>query len=97
VAELTHPDSNLRFDMGVTFMINYSFSRRDVPVDNETFLVTDFMNLKIKLTQSYRGTYRGTVFEGVYRGRVYAHVFIRVGTHMCMNICVCTVFLKKYT
>jgi hypothetical protein len=31
VVELTHPDSNLRFDMDVTFTINYSFSRRRRP------------------------------------------------------------------
>jgi hypothetical protein len=28
VVELTHPGSNLIFDMSVTFMANYSFSRR---------------------------------------------------------------------
>jgi hypothetical protein len=26
VVELTHPDSNFRFDMSVVFMTNYSFS-----------------------------------------------------------------------
>jgi hypothetical protein len=52
----------------------------DVPVDSEALLVTDFVNLKIKLTQSFRGAYRGicvcTVFlkknvgheEGDYSG-----------------------------
>jgi hypothetical protein len=39
----------------------------DVPVDSETLLVTDFMNLKIKSAQSFRG---------VHRGRVCVHVFI---------------------
>jgi hypothetical protein len=37
-----------------------------VPVDSETLLVTDFMNLKIKPTQS---------FEGAHRGRVCVRVF----------------------
>jgi hypothetical protein len=31
----------------------------DVPVDSETLLVTDFVNLKIKPTQSFGGAHRG--------------------------------------
>jgi hypothetical protein len=58
----------------------------DVSVDSETLLVTDFMNLKIKLVQSFRY---------VYRDRTYVRIFIRVSAHTCMSICVCTVFLKK--
>jgi hypothetical protein len=58
----------------------------DVPVDNKTFLVIDFVNLKIKSTQSFRYT---------HRGRMYIYVFIWVITHTCMSICVYTVFLKK--
>jgi hypothetical protein len=27
--------------------------------------------------------------------RIYVHVFIRISVDMCMNIYVCTVFLKK--
>jgi hypothetical protein len=50
VVELIHPGSNLRFDMHVAFTANYSFS--DVFIDSETLLLTNFMNLKIKLTQS---------------------------------------------
>jgi hypothetical protein len=29
----------------------------DVPIDSDAFLVTDFMNLKIKPTQSFRCVY----------------------------------------
>jgi hypothetical protein len=58
----------------------------DVPVDSETLLVTDFMNLKIKPAQS---------FGGGHKSMVYIHVFIELSTHMYMNICVCIVFLKK--
>jgi hypothetical protein len=58
----------------------------DVAVDNKTFLVTDFINLKIKPTQS---------FGCAHRGRVYTHVFIGVSARTCMSICVCTIFLKK--
>jgi hypothetical protein len=58
----------------------------DVPVDSEALLVTDFMNHKIKSTQS---------FGGAHRGRVCVRVFIGVSARTCMSICVCTVFLKK--
>jgi hypothetical protein len=57
-----------------------------VSVDNETLLVTDFVNLKIKPAQSFRG---------VHRGRMYARVFIGVSARTCMSICVYIVFLKK--
>jgi hypothetical protein len=39
----------------------------DVPVDSDTLLVTDFVNLKIKLTQC---------FVGAHRNRVCVRVFI---------------------
>jgi hypothetical protein len=58
----------------------------DVPIDSETLLVTDFVNLKIKLAQS---------FGGGHRDKVCVHVFIGVSAHTCMSICICTVFLKK--
>jgi hypothetical protein len=58
----------------------------DVPVDSEVLLVTDFVNLKIKSAQSFRGA---------HKGRVCVHVFIGVSARMCLSIYVCTVFLKK--
>jgi hypothetical protein len=58
----------------------------DVPVDSETLLVIDFVNLKIKLAQS---------FEGAHRDRVCVHVFIGVSARTCMSIYIYTVFLKK--
>jgi hypothetical protein len=60
--------------------------RDDVPIDSETFLMTDFMNLKIKSAQS---------FGGAHRGRVYVHVFIEVTAGIYMSIYIYTVFLKK--
>jgi hypothetical protein len=83
VVELTLSYLNIRFDMSVTFIANYSFSGR---LDSKTLLVTNFVNLNIKSAQSFRC---------VYRGRMCVHVFIEVNTHTCMNICFCTVFLKK--
>jgi hypothetical protein len=64
--------------MCLVFMVNYFLVG--------VFLMTDFMNLKIKSGQS---------FEGACRNRVYIHVFIGVSHRMCMSICICTVFLKK--
>jgi hypothetical protein len=58
----------------------------DISVDSDTLLVTDFVNLKIKPAQSFRGA---------HRSRVCMCVFIGVSAHTCMNICVSTVFLKK--
>jgi hypothetical protein len=58
----------------------------DVPIDSETLLVTDFMNLKIKSAQC---------FGDAYRGRVCVRVFIGLSARTYMNIYVCAVFLKK--
>jgi hypothetical protein len=58
----------------------------DIPIGSDALLVTDFVNLKIKLVQS---------FGDVHRGRMCVHVFIGVSDHTCMNIYVYTVFLKN--
>jgi hypothetical protein len=58
----------------------------DVLIDSDVFLVTDFINLKIKQTQS---------FKDIYRSRVYVCVFIVECSYIYMNICICIVFLKK--
>jgi hypothetical protein len=58
----------------------------DIPVNSETLLLTDFVNLKIKPTQFFRCA---------HKNRVCVHVFIEVSARMCMSICICTVFLKK--
>jgi enoyl-[acyl-carrier-protein] reductase (NADH) len=56
----------------------------DVPIDSETFLVIDFMNLKIKLTQPFRDTHRDRVYVCIHRS-AYSYI----------SICVFTMFLKK--
>jgi hypothetical protein len=55
-------------------------------IDNDTFLVTDFVNLKIKPAQS---------FGCAHRGKVCVCVFIWVSARTCMSIYVCIMFLKK--
>jgi hypothetical protein len=56
----------------------------DVPVDSESLLVSHFVNLKIKLVQSFGGAYRGSVC-----------VFIGLSAHTYMSIYIYIVFLKK--
>jgi hypothetical protein len=57
-----------------------------VSVDSKSLLVTDFVNLKIKPTQSFRCA---------RKDRMYVYVFIVVNAYMYINICIFTVFLKK--
>jgi hypothetical protein len=44
----------------------------DVLIDNDVFSVTDFMNLKIKSTQFFRGA---------YSNKIYVHIFIWMSAH----------------
>jgi hypothetical protein len=46
----------------------------DVPVDSKTLLMTDFVNLKIKMAQSFGGAHRGRMCVCVYRGE-YSYVY----------------------
>jgi hypothetical protein len=39
--------------MSVVFTTNYFLVRDDVSINNNTLLMIDFINLKIKLTQSF--------------------------------------------
>jgi hypothetical protein len=84
VVELIYPYLNSKFDMSVIFIANYSFSWRRRSLDSESLLMTDFVNLKIKSTQSFRSA---------HRDRVYVRIFIGVSTHMYISIYVYTVFL----
>jgi hypothetical protein len=59
----------------------------DIFIDSETFLMTDFVNLKIKPVQSFRGA---------HRDKVCVRIFIEISTHTYINIYIYIVFLKKY-
>jgi hypothetical protein len=39
----------------------------DVPIDSDALLVTDFLNFKIKLTQSFGGVHMGSVCMCVHK------------------------------
>jgi hypothetical protein len=64
-------------------MTNYFLVGDDVSVNSESLLMTDFVNLKINPTQSFRCA---------HRNGVYMCVFIRMSTHTYMSIYVYTVF-----
>jgi hypothetical protein len=49
VVKLNYLGLNFRFNMCVIFTANYSFSGRRRPIDNDVLLMTDFVNLKIKV------------------------------------------------
>jgi hypothetical protein len=55
----------------------------DVSVDSKSLLVTDFINLKIKPTQSFRCA---------RKDRMCVYVFIVVSAYIYKNICIFTVF-----
>jgi hypothetical protein len=86
VIELTHPGSNLTFDMSVAFTANYFLVRDDVTVDNDALLVTDFVNLKIKSTQ---------FFKYAHMSRICVCVHMTECSYEHGYLCFCTVFVKK--
>jgi hypothetical protein len=73
--------------MYTTFTSNESFRIiLSVRVGNEMLLVIEFVNLEIKLTQSFRD---------VHKSKMYVCVFIELSTHMYIKICIYTVFITK--
>jgi hypothetical protein len=78
VVKLIYPDLNLRF---VVFMTDY-FSVK-CNIDSDVFLVTEFVNLKIKSAQS---------FKYVHKNKVCVRVFIELNNHTYISIYVSMVF-----
>jgi hypothetical protein len=64
-------------------MINYFLVGDDVSVDSDVLLMIDFVNLKIKPTQSFRYT---------HRYRLCVHVLIGTSVRTYINIYIYTVF-----
>jgi hypothetical protein len=60
----------------------------DVPVNSETLLIIDFVNLKIKPVQSFRVT---------HKDRMCIYIFIGMSANTYINIYIFTVFIKKIT
>jgi hypothetical protein len=86
VVKITHLILNFKFIMCVVFMINYFLVRCDVSIDSETLLMIDFINFKIKPTQSFRCA---------DRGKIYVCVLIGVSANTYINIYVYTIFKKQ--
>jgi hypothetical protein len=80
VVKLIYSDSNPRLYLRLIILS----VRDNVPDDSDAFLVTDFVNIKIKPSQSFRGT---------HSDRMYT--FITVSARTYINIYICTMFLKK--
>jgi hypothetical protein len=56
----------------------------DVSIDNDTLLVIDFVNLKIKLTQSFRDVHKDKICIYIYKDR-YLYVSIYIYTMFLKN------------
>jgi hypothetical protein len=57
--------------MCIIFMTNYFLVGYDVPINNEMFLMTDFINLNIKPTQSFKGAHMNRMY--VYKSIQYEY------------------------
>jgi hypothetical protein len=57
------------------WLIIFSSGRRH-PIDNEMLLVIDFVNLKIKPAQSFRGAHRSSVWIRVFIDVIYIYISI---------------------
>jgi hypothetical protein len=62
IAQLNCP----RFNMSVVFIANYFLVEGDIPINNESLLVIDFVNLKIKSAQSFRCGHRDMMCARVF-------------------------------
>jgi hypothetical protein len=70
VVELVYLSLNTKFDMCVIFMINYFLVKDDVT----SHLMIDFVNLKIKLVQSFRGAHINRMYVCVHRSE-YLYIY----------------------
>jgi hypothetical protein len=80
VVEPTHPGSNPRFGMGVSYLQLIILSVVcDVPVDSNALLVTNFMHLKIKLAQSFEGAHSGRMCVCIFIGEcLYVYEYLHL-------------------
>jgi hypothetical protein len=85
VVELIYLNLNLKFNIDILFTVNYFLVGDNVPVNSEVFLVTDFVNLNIKLAQFFRCA---------HRNKMCIYVYIRVSINTCISIYIYTIILK---
>jgi hypothetical protein len=72
---IIHPSLNLNLTCVLYLRLIILSVGGDVPVDNDTLLVTDFVNLKIKPTQSFGCAHRGSVCLRVFIEVECAYVY----------------------
>jgi hypothetical protein len=77
VAELIYLNLNFRFNVAVLYLWLIILSVINVVLSTVKHSLTDFMNLKIKLIQSFEGA-----------DKICAYIFIEVSTHTYINICI---------
>jgi hypothetical protein len=62
----------------------------DVFIDSEMFLITDFISLKIRPTQFFKGVPKDKIY-------IYIYMFIKISSRTYINIYIITVFQKNIT
>jgi hypothetical protein len=67
--------------------------RGDVSVDSEMLLLTDFVNLKIKSTQSFKNVHRGRICVCMFIG-VSDHIYIYIHINICVSKKIRAVYLS---
>jgi cyanate permease len=72
--------------MGVVFAANYSLIGRRRSRQQQSALGDRLHKSQDQV---------GSVFEGTHRIRVCIHMLIGVSAHMCMSMCICTMFIRK--
>jgi hypothetical protein len=94
VVEPIHSGLNSRFDMGDVYLRLIILSVIDnIPVDNDTLLVTDFINLKIKSVPSFEGACCTTLLQlacpqSTWNVRGQCLTFT-VSLHRLRRLCIC--------
>jgi hypothetical protein len=79
VVESIHPCLNYRFDICIIYLQLIILSVvYDVSIDSDAFLMTDFVNLKIKSAQSFKDTHRGKVCVHIFIERVLIYISVSI-------------------
>jgi hypothetical protein len=55
-------------------MINYFLVGGDVPIDNDTFLMTEFLDLKIKSGESFISTHIDKMY--MHMSYIYEYIYL---------------------
>jgi hypothetical protein len=79
VVESIHLYLNYRFNICIIYLQLIILSViYDVSIDSDAFLMTDFMNLKIKPTQSFKDTHRGKVYVHIFIERLLIYISVSI-------------------